>query len=100
MAIERDLRQSGRTASVDRTSIRPTRVSRLILGLAIIYVSAGSSPNVSLTAKPRVILMPNRSLPASERLDPFPGEAGSLLQRAFAGVSTAIRSRYLERIGK
>ncbi len=70
MAIERDLRQSGRTASVDRTSIRPTRVSRLILGLAIIYVSAGSSPNVSLTAKPRVILMPNRSLPASERSIP------------------------------
>jgi hypothetical protein len=43
---------------------------------------------------------PIRSPPASERLDPFPGEAGSLLQRASVGVSTAIRSRYLERIGK
>ena len=43
---------------------------------------------------------PIRSPPASERLDHFPGEAGSLLQRTSVGVGTAIRSRHLERIGK
>jgi hypothetical protein len=43
---------------------------------------------------------PNRSPPASERLDPFPGGADSLLQWTSAGVGTAIRSRHLERIAK
>jgi hypothetical protein len=43
---------------------------------------------------------PNCSPPASERLDPFPGGAGSLLQWTAAGVGTAIRSRHLERIAK
>ena len=44
-------------------SIRTTRESRLSLGRGILYVSAGSSSNASLTVKPRAVLIATRSAP-------------------------------------
>jgi hypothetical protein len=80
MAIERDLCQSGRTTSVFGGIVAERVVDR--------EAASHLDPD------------PNRSPPALERLDPFPGGADSLLQWTSAGVGTAIRSRHLERIAK